>query len=156
MGPDPEKTCDNSFERIDYEVNQELEDMDIDEDTEDNGYMRLNYDENEIAANDESSASEHSDDEDDFNFNDNVQQPDIIENAPSIPVPPIVSMDSELEKIVWTGSPSSDIQISSEKSLQITEIMSKITLPTPPPEWLNEINPSDIISRLQKSSTSKN
>lgn len=149
MGPDPEKLInrDNSFETGDYVVNNQLDDeMDIEENQMNDGYFMLHDSMPENPANDDDS-SESENDEDmngSYSFPENNQYQ---ESAPNVPV--IRSSSTELVTAVWNNtSSSSNIEITNEKSEQITQIMSKITLPNPP-SWLNEINPENILDRIR-------
>ena len=150
MGPDPEKLMnrDNSFDTGDYVINNQLDDeMDIEENEINDGYFMLNdQDQQHIPANDDDSDESDEDEEtNEYSFPENNQESPI--NTPNIPV--IRSSSTELVTDVWNNSTSSsNIEITNEKSEQITQIMSKITLPNAP-AWLNEINPENILDRIK-------
>lgn len=150
MGPDPEKlpNRDNSFDTGDYVINNQLDDeMDIEENQMNDGYLMLNdQDQQHIPANDDDSDESDDDEEmNEYSFQENNQESPI--NTPNVPI--IRSSSSELVTDVWNNSTSSsNIEITSEKSDQITQIMSKITLPNAP-AWLNEINPENILDRIK-------
>lgn len=150
MGPDPEKlpNRDNSFDTGDYVINNQLDDeMDIEENQINDGYFMLNdQDHQHIPANDDDSDESEDDEEmNEYSFPETNQESPI--NAPNVPT--IRSSSTELVTDVWNNSTSSsNIEITSEKSDQITQIMSKITLPNAP-AWLNEINPENILDRIK-------
>ncbi|KAL7031792.1 hypothetical protein ACKWTF_007135 [Chironomus riparius] len=150
MGPDPEKLInrDNSFDTGDYVINNQLDDeMDIEENQMNDGYFMLNdQDQQHIPANDDDSDESEDDEEmNEYSFPENNQESPV--NAPNVPI--IRSSSTELVTDVWNNSTSSsNIEITNEKSEQITQIMSKITLPNAP-AWLNEINPENILDRIK-------
>lgn len=150
MGPDPEKLKKQeiNIEGDDFVMNEIDEQMDVE--NEQNGYenyVQLNTDD-EIAANDETE-SEYSDSdaEDDNNFT--FQSHEIPQEPPSN-VPSIISSDAEIQAEVWNAQfPTNTIEITTETSQQITQIMSKINLPNAP-AWVNEISTETLVSRLKK------
>lgn len=145
MGPDPEKINSNSaFQQSDYVINQvDDEGMDVDQPENIDGYSRLNQEDGNyfMQANDDDSSESEFEDEDE-----NVAQTTAV-NTPNVPL--IRSSSSELVAAVWNSSTSSsNIEISNEKSEQITKIMSKINLPNAP-SWLNEINSENILDQIR-------
>lgn len=149
MGPDPEKMHSNNFNEADYVVNPlEDQEMEIDngENFNNNGYMMLNQEngDNFSMAEDDDSDDTHSEDE-------NVTESENPVNPPIIQV--IRRFSTELAASLWNTTISSEnIELTSEKSEQITQIMSNIKLPNPP-AWLNDISTENILERIKSRGT---
>jgi hypothetical protein len=169
MGPDPEKIPNGAnFEHSDYIMNQMDDEIEMEvEEQQNDGYFRLNLDgANEyIPANDESSDDESGggeDDDEEFNefaIPESVQLQQQEEEAdyaaPQSSLPSIATASSELVAEVWKSQPpppaggASNIELTSEKSHQITQIMSKISLPNAP-NWLDELSTESVLDRIKQ------
>lgn len=133
----------------------ENEQMDIDDEPDSDGYLRLQTFDNgeELPADDsDSSGSDEDDDENEYVFNsENFEENIPVENPSGLP--PIVSAESELAAHVWNNPRAQDtIELSSEKTQQILKAMSQFSLPNVP-QWANEVNPRDLIQRIRNKET---
>jgi hypothetical protein len=59
-----------------------------------------------------------------------------------------MSSSAELQAEVWNTKSSTEIEITTETSQKITQIMSNIKLPNAP-AWVSEINTESLIDRLK-------
>lgn len=156
MPPDPSFNNRDSFDQhADNIINQLDDEMDIEMDDQrqnNNGYHQMinSNDENEFVPAADDSDDDEEDDEDEgeneFSFPDNNIQP-IVPNLPEI-----VASSSELVSKLWNekSSSSPNIELTNEKTQQITQIMSKINLPNVP-EWLNELSTENVLDRIKRS-----
>jgi sugar-specific transcriptional regulator TrmB len=148
MSPDPSKLkreINLDPEAAEYNLNQ-LEDEEMMEVEEGYEQYQLIIDENDEPANDDSTDDEDTEDSDNEKNNEYAFQI-AQEQEPSVPV--IVSSSAELESQVWNAPRQEvNIEMSSETSQQITQIMKKINLPNPP-AWVNEINTETLVNRLK-------
>lgn len=143
MGPDPEKIKRDNFNTNEnYIINEIEEEMDV-EVEENLGYIPLqNNDHEELPANDSTDEEEEVEsDVENESFQPYLQQP--IPN-----VAPIISSSAEIQAEIWNAPTVSNIEITSEKSQEITKIMSEFKLPNAP-DWINEINTETLINRLK-------
>lgn len=149
MSPDPAKIKrDSSLDEAEFTINQ-LEDEEMEVDVEQNlGYLPLNGSDLNEVAND--STDEEDDDEEEeeneYTFQEAQQEP------PSN-IPSIIPTSAELQAHVWNSPRNSQqvsgIELTNETSQQITQIMSKISLPNAP-AWINEISTETLINRLKQ------
>ncbi|KAG5682838.1 hypothetical protein PVAND_012160 [Polypedilum vanderplanki] len=161
MGPDPEKISNNgNFEQHSEYIMNQIDDDDGMEVNEQNneGYLRLNLDNvNEyIPANDSTDDESDDEEENEFSIPENVQQANTSLNIPpSINVPNITTASSEIVASLWnqknesSNGNDSSIELSTEKSQQITQIMSKISLPNAP-NWLDELSTEVVLERIRR------
>lgn len=158
MSPDPAKIKrDSSLNEAEFTINQlENEEEVMEVDVEQNlGYMPLNESDVNEFAND-STENEEDDDEEEEEENEYTFQE--IQQEPPSNIPSIIPTSSELQAEVWNSPRSpqvSGIEITSETSQQITQIMSKISLPNAP-AWINEISTETLLKRLKNPETTKN
>lgn len=152
----------NQPEFVMHQIEENEQQMDVDDDSDNDGYLRLQTFDNgdEIPANDSDSSGSDEEDENEYaftteNFEENISA------EPASSVPPIVTADSELQAEVWNSPrPQDTIELNSEKTEQILKAMSKFTLPNVP-QWANEVNPRELIQRIRnkdhpKTPTDKN
>jgi hypothetical protein len=162
MGPDPEKLHrDSNFDNPQYLQNET--EMEIDENNLNDGYLilRMNDFDDSIPANDDSSDDNESDEDDEeegneFSFpqNPTADEVHIEENVPAVPALNS-TISSQLVTELWNSKTptSSSIEMTSEKSQEITQIMSKINLQNVP-NWINDLNAEKIIDRIKSSHSS--
>lgn len=151
MSPDPAKIKrDSSLDEAEYTINQ-LEDEEMEVDVEQNlGYMPLNS--NDINDSTDDEEDDEEEEENEYTFQEAIQQ------EPPSNIPAIIPTSAELQAHVWnTPRESTGIEITTETSQQITQIMSKISLPNAP-AWINEISTETLMNRLkqQHPDTAKN
>lgn len=117
--------------------------MDVDEESNNEGYERLQAFDNDDQPADDSDSDFESDEEDA-----NEVGIDAVEVAPS-DVPSILNSEAEIQAEVWNTPRSQDtIELNTEKSQQIMKAMSSFSLPNVP-QWAQEVNPTELIERIR-------
>lgn len=164
MGPDPNRIHENNhFDRGEYIINDvEEEGMEIDEQSNNDGYLRLqiNSDMDEFTPANDTDSSDDDEEEEENEFSFPVESAEEQTNnsnnniSPDSSIPNIRSSSGEIVTELYNTTTSNSIELTSEKSQQITQIMSKFSLPNSPPQWLNEISSEDIIDRIKNKNTS--
>jgi len=151
MPPDPEKLQKNTFDLPDYVEQLNNDEMEIEDRI---GYLPLNQEgdsNNYFMVEDEESDFDDSDNENEYIHHMSELETNSQTDVPNATLPTIRRHSSELAAAVWNESSTStinNIEITREKSEQITQIMSNIKLPNAP-SWLNEISSENIAERIK-------